>query len=346
MAERSVELTSVRSQRVRLQPINMRHEVITLSIDDLRRQPFRFGRNIECERSFPQDYRISGVHATLVWDAAATQLLIEDSSVNGTFVNGERVARGTRRALADQDLFFLVIPDPGMLQQGYTGSLITNLVGYRIRYEKAEPADGSHPGTAPPWAPRGAMPVANPNEVPLSPPPPPPPPPSAEVEERLSENPLRQTTNAPSWIHRLAKGMPADSTDEHDLAPPAAPHDEPTDGPTNGSPNGPTDATDVAELPETRRAPSHVLADTSGRASVSAAPFDHDHEEHVSFAAWWLGQRFGELGDWSARDLHDPPDSGWRGWTHEGCVDGARLVVVGPRADSGSSSSLVRDSST
>jgi hypothetical protein len=87
--------------------------------------------------TFPKDFRISGCHATLRLAACGKRATIMDTSVNGTFVNGERVERDTERVLAEGDNIFLVVPDPRLLQPVYSGSLIDNFVGYRVHYATA-----------------------------------------------------------------------------------------------------------------------------------------------------------------------------------------------------------------
>ena len=111
-----------------LKPLNPRHKTLHVSLTTTSER-FRFGRRAECEASFPNDHRISGVHASLLLDGNH-HFAIEDTSVNGTFVMQERVPKHTRRALKSGDFFYLVIPDAELLQEGYTGSLTVNYVGY------------------------------------------------------------------------------------------------------------------------------------------------------------------------------------------------------------------------
>jgi predicted component of type VI protein secretion system len=137
-----------------LTPLNPRHATLAITLRVNERH--RFGRRTDCEQCFPTDFRISGVHASLLLEDG--HFFIEDSSQNGTFVNSERVARGTRRSLASGDFFYLVIPSVEALQAGYTGSLTSNFVGYR--FEQA-PRVAAAPAAAPP--PRGLMPRSSPD---------------------------------------------------------------------------------------------------------------------------------------------------------------------------------------
>ena len=112
-------------------------------------ESFRFGRHPDCEQSFPKDFRISGVHATLRIDEAAAKsgnppsIIIVDSSVNGTFVNGVRVPRKSQCTLSSGDEIFLVIPNQKLLQRDYTGSLTTNFVGYFFEFTDEPQQAGS-----------------------------------------------------------------------------------------------------------------------------------------------------------------------------------------------------------
>ena len=84
-----------RGRACKLSSINRRYPDLNLSLAPDGR--FRFGRHPECEQSFPKDFRISGVHATLAVGAAPSGAVVEitDSSSNGTFVNGARLAKGS-----------------------------------------------------------------------------------------------------------------------------------------------------------------------------------------------------------------------------------------------------------
>ena len=50
-----------------LKPLNPRHKTLHVSLTTTSER-FRFGRRAECEASFPNDHRISGVHASLLLD--------------------------------------------------------------------------------------------------------------------------------------------------------------------------------------------------------------------------------------------------------------------------------------
>jgi hypothetical protein len=129
-----------------LQPLNAR--LNTLYIELLSNQRFRFGRHEDCEQCFPSDKRISSLHASLILELredGSPCVAIEDSSVNGTFVNAERVPKGHRRRLQTADEIYLVIPSQEMLHQtGYEGSLMGKFIGYSFAYS----SEAEMPGRA------------------------------------------------------------------------------------------------------------------------------------------------------------------------------------------------------
>ena len=173
-----------RGRACKLSSINRRYPDLNLSLAPDGR--FRFGRHPECEQSFPKDFRISGVHATLAVGAAPSGAVVEitDSSSNGTFVNGARLTKGARHALASGDELYLVIPSQDLLTGvGYIGSLTTNFVGYLFEY-----TDGL------PGPPRAAAAAAA--AVPAAPPEP------GSPSAIGRDHAVRQTTDAPSWISR------------------------------------------------------------------------------------------------------------------------------------------------
>ena len=179
-----------RGRSCRLSSINRRYPDLNLSLAPDGR--FRFGRHPECEQSFPKDFRISGVHATLAVGAAPSGAVVEitDSSSNGTFVNGARLAKGARHALASGDELYLVIPSQDLLTGvGYIGSLTTNFVGYLFEY-----TDGL------PGPPRAAAAAAA--AVPAAPPEP------GSPSAIGRDHAVRQTTDAPSWISRQPLELP------------------------------------------------------------------------------------------------------------------------------------------
>ena len=97
---------------------------------------FRFGRHQDCDSPYPNDMRIAVFHAHLRLLSDQQTVVIADTSVNGTFVNGERVQRNGERALTSGDEIFLVIPNQEMLtQSGYVGSLLGGFVGYIFAHE-------------------------------------------------------------------------------------------------------------------------------------------------------------------------------------------------------------------
>ena len=259
---KGIELTKVHATRIVLTPLNPRHGPIRLLVDTLREKPFRFGRNVECEQSYSHDYRISGLHAQLSWtdvsssSADGGSLVITDSSVNGTFVNGKRVERGGSHEIADLDAFYLVIPDPGLLLQGYTGSLSTNFVGYTVRYAYEYGGGGGGSSIV---LPSPLSECTPPTHVPPPPPlPPPPPPPAADgdADARCGDL-LRQTASAPGWLYEHCDERRASAASE-----------------SSG--------------------PRHSSVFSSGPAAPSAVDLEDHAVEHISFAAWWLAQRFGE----------------------------------------------------
>ena len=143
-----------RGRACKLSSINRRYPDLNLSLAPDGR--FRFGRHPECEQSFPKDFRISGVHATLAVGAAPSGAVVEitDSSSNGTFVNGARLAKGARHALASGDELYLVIPSQDLLTGvGYIGSLTTNFVGYLFEYTDGLPGPPRAPPRRPPRCP-------------------------------------------------------------------------------------------------------------------------------------------------------------------------------------------------
>ena len=179
-----------RGRACKLSSINRRYPDLNLSLAPDGR--FRFGRHPECEQSFPKDFRISGVHATLAVGAAPSGAVVEitDSSSNGTFVNGARLAKGARHALASGDELYLVIPSQDLLTGvGYIGSLTTNFVGYLFEY-----TDGL------PGPPRAAAAAAA--AVPAAPPEP------GSPSAIGRDHAVRQTTDAPSWISRQPLELP------------------------------------------------------------------------------------------------------------------------------------------
>ena len=120
-----------------LQPLNARLSTLRIALTPGQR--FRFGRHAECEQSFPSDYRISSLHASLlldVWDDGTPCIAIEDSSINGTYINAERVPKGARLRLRSGDQLFLVIPSEELLHAtGYEGSLVAKFIGYVFSYD-------------------------------------------------------------------------------------------------------------------------------------------------------------------------------------------------------------------
>ncbi|KAL1520044.1 hypothetical protein AB1Y20_023520 [Prymnesium parvum] len=206
------------SRECQLTPLNPRYPTIRLKLQPQQR--FRFGRRPECEQSFPNDFRISGVHATLLLDnSLPPNVLIEDSSVNGTFVNGVRVPRNQTCKLSSGDEIFLVIPNEKLLQHGYEGSLTTNFVGYYFsladgqnKAPRVPPIDvrldeiGHHTAN---WK-GGGGPQAG--LMPLEPPSP-----SEIIRQQLRHEQVRQTADAPSWLSRAIEGTDTPTTSSGNL---------------------------------------------------------------------------------------------------------------------------------
>ena len=158
----SIELTNALTRvSCTLTPLNPRHHL--LSFELTYGQRFRLGRSAACDKSFLGDYRISDMHASLLLDG--DRVVVEDTSVNGTYVNGIRLPKYERRALSSGDQLFLVIPDQSLLQSPAAGSLTRNFVGYTFRCG-ASPVAAQSPAAAK---------LAGTTS---SAPPPPPPPPS------------------------------------------------------------------------------------------------------------------------------------------------------------------------
>ena len=190
-------------------PINPRYPALRIKLHENQR--FRFGRHNECEQSFPSDFRISGVHSTLLvreQPDSTLSFVVEDSSVNGTFVNGARVPRNSQRTLASGDEIFLVIPSQKLLQHGYTGSLTTNFVGYFFEYKDADmslrvedKASWRRSLNVAPAAALDAPAAADPPQAVITP---------RQLER---DHEVRQTSDVPSWLHALAEKTPRPSED-------------------------------------------------------------------------------------------------------------------------------------
>lgn len=301
-----VELTTeLTSCACTLRPLNPRHKFISLTLH--RNGTFRFGRRADCEVAFPSDFRISSIHASLLLDR--DRVYIEDTSVNGTYVNGERVPKNTRRALNSGDHIYFVIPDQSLLQAGYMGSLSQNFVGYVFVSEEAQRAHSLSLASmqaalatgspslqasslqAPPtaaaaaggdWQPpraRGLVPRSAPGAStdriePDTPP-------MAAVDS------LRQTSDMRAWIEaRTREDRLDDTTRGNDAAPPhhlslPSPVMEP---PTRDRALG---GSAVAAAPTSDGA----AADEGGAYSSLGTPREEQLlSEHVSFAAWWLAE--------------------------------------------------------
>lgn len=269
----SVELTSNLTPRASreclLTPINPRYPTLRLTLHQEER--FRFGRHKECEQSFPNDFRISGVHATLMLEGVPPSggkalIRLEDSSVNGTFVNGTRMPRKSHRTLASGDEIFFVIPNEKLLQQGYAGSLTTNFVGYFFEYaDEPRQAAAMVPslggrletlgGESSPWGRSGS---------PRTPKTPHVPPDTPHLETREDE--VRQTADAPSWLSQVNGGPRRTSHGTHGNLTP-----RPSTDVSVGSPN----VGDVV---------------TGEREAEEAARDGGSAQEATSFALWWLQQ--------------------------------------------------------
>ena len=153
---------------IRLEALNPRHPTLESTL--VGSQRFRLGRKADCDIAFEGDFRISSVHASFLLDETHAgrwpPVLVQDTSVNGTWVNGVRVPRNSRRALQDEDQVFLVIPN----RDAQAGSLTTSYVGYVFRYADTDEASRRRERRPPDLPPRalGALPSPSPNREPAT----------------------------------------------------------------------------------------------------------------------------------------------------------------------------------
>ena len=253
----SVELTTAPHCLCILSPLNARHERLTVRLGPADK--FRFGRRPGLEVSFPRDFRISSLHCTLLLGDGG--LAVEDSSSNGTFVNGERVPQHTRRMLNSGDQLFLVIPNNSLLQSGYSGSLTQNYVGYVVDVTWPPSAAPTAPATiAPALAAdaRGSLPPpapGAPSERPAAATPAPIPAP------RPSEIPTVRTTGREPHDLLLQRAEPSSGAEHHE-----------------GSPAG----TGLEQSAQAARGHSKP------RNCERERDHEHDPADLLSFAAWSL----------------------------------------------------------
>ena len=69
-----------------LRSLNARHPARSLTLS--ANQTFRFGRRVDCEQSFPSDFRISGVHASLLLEGLPVRGVIGSLSGASHAKNG------------------------------------------------------------------------------------------------------------------------------------------------------------------------------------------------------------------------------------------------------------------
>ena len=269
----SVELTTPRCACV-LKPLNARHKRLTVSLGPADR--FRFGRREGLEVSFPEDFRISSLHCTLLLRDGG--VAVEDSSSNGTYVNGERVPRQTHRILNGGDQLFLVIPNNALLQSGYSGSLTQNFVGYVV--ELASP-----PSTAP----IAPAPAADAEWRPAARGPLPSPAPAAPT--RLSEIPTVRT-NAdelllPPIERRVVEPSAGGIAEHSDEGCPSAETSR-SAAATHYEPPLMTDSVSFAAWSLVNMAPGATRTRTRGApaAAATAQPNSSSSVEPLSFAVW------------------------------------------------------------
>ena len=278
----AIELTNALTRvPCTLTPLNARHH--PLSFELTYGQRFRLGRSATCDKSFLGDYRISDMHASLLLDGDS--VVVEDTSVNGTYVNGIRVPKYERRALSSGDQLFLVIPDQSLLQSPAAGSLTRNFVGYTFR-------SGASPAAA--QAPAAATPAGTTSS---GPPPPPPPPPSERGAgsdaggERIALHKLRgrlpraapdsptspaRAPAAPAALSRLSAVR--QTRDEQAWIEARIGHCDATGEPSDTEAGGVLGATQPLDHS------AFTASDACGGAAVARSV----GAEHRSFADWWL----------------------------------------------------------
>ncbi|CAK6439916.1 unnamed protein product [Pipistrellus nathusii] len=74
----------------------------------LRKREWTFGRKRGCDFSFPGNKLVSGDHCKIIWDEKSGQVLLEDTSTNGTVVNAVTVVRRQTCLLRTGDVIYVV----------------------------------------------------------------------------------------------------------------------------------------------------------------------------------------------------------------------------------------------
>eukprot|EP00002_Diphylleia_rotans_P009651 TRINITY_DN20015_c0_g1_i1.p1 TRINITY_DN20015_c0_g1~~TRINITY_DN20015_c0_g1_i1.p1 ORF type:complete len:465 (-),score=102.96 TRINITY_DN20015_c0_g1_i1:67-1461(-) len=77
---------------------------------ELRKKVTVFGRDPSCDACFSEDPRFSGRHFAITKDD--DDIVIEDTSMNGTFVNGTMLGKGNRMKLKNSDSISLLSDSP------------------------------------------------------------------------------------------------------------------------------------------------------------------------------------------------------------------------------------------
>ncbi|XP_036159419.1 E3 ubiquitin-protein ligase CHFR isoform X1 [Myotis myotis] len=74
----------------------------------LRKREWTFGRKRGCDLSFPGNKLVSGDHCKIIWDEKSGQVLLEDTSTNGTVINALKVVKKQTCPLQTGDVLYVV----------------------------------------------------------------------------------------------------------------------------------------------------------------------------------------------------------------------------------------------
>lgn len=74
----------------------------------LRKREWTFGRRRGCDLSFPGNKLVSGDHCKIIWDEKSGQVLLEDTSTNGTVINALKVVKRQTCPLRTGDVIYVV----------------------------------------------------------------------------------------------------------------------------------------------------------------------------------------------------------------------------------------------
>lgn len=74
----------------------------------LRKREWTFGRKRGCDLSFPGNKLVSGDHCKIIWDEKSGQVLLEDTSTNGTVINMLKVVKKQTCPLQTGDVIYVV----------------------------------------------------------------------------------------------------------------------------------------------------------------------------------------------------------------------------------------------